>query len=193
MTFAAVLQASVKLPCASLHGFHHRQACRGRHDVAHLPASSPEPCRPCSDVAMDDLIHRAAAPRAAIKGGPPLSNPSHHQLPLSSLTLLDHIPLHISHRSSLIACRSTVEPPQKEKKIAAAPGDATCTRQTVVVDNVVAHLADHRRSTGELSDPLPTPPVSSRLAGDDDAREPLDRVLILRPRKELTVSLVMRH
>ncbi|KAK1613572.1 hypothetical protein QYE76_019089 [Lolium multiflorum] len=118
---------------------------------------------------MDDLIHRAAAPRAAIKGGPPLSNPSHHQLPLSSLTLLDHIPLHISHRRSPIARRSTMEPPQKEKKIAAAPGDATCTRRTAIVDNVAAHLADHRRSTGELFDPLPTPPVSSRLAGDDDA------------------------
>jgi hypothetical protein len=75
-------------------------------------------------------------------------------------------------------------------EIDAIPGDAAGTRRTAVDDNVPAHLAADRRSTGELADPLPSPPVSSFLAGEDDARAPLDLPLILRLKIELTVSLL---
>lgn len=54
---AAVLSTPIKLQSASLHGFHRRQACQDRTDVANTAASSPSSLRPCSDVAMDDLIH----------------------------------------------------------------------------------------------------------------------------------------
>jgi hypothetical protein len=75
-----------------------------------------------------------------------------------------------------------VEPPQKEEKIGATSSDATGTRRAAVLDNVAAHITDHRWSSGEHSDPLPAPPVRPLLAIDDDEREPLDHDLIVRPR-----------
>jgi hypothetical protein len=57
-----------------------------------------------------------------------------------------------------------VKPPQKPPEIDATSIDATCTRRTAVLDNVTVHLADDRRSAGELPDPLLTPPVSPPLA-----------------------------
>jgi hypothetical protein len=74
----------------------------------------------------------------------------------------------------------------------AIPGDATATRRFAVFDNVAAHLVADRRSAGELSNPLPSPCQYSPLAVDDDERDPLDRVLIVRRMLELTVSRVMR-
>jgi hypothetical protein len=62
----------------------------------------------------------------------------------------------------------------------AIPGDATATRSTAVFDNVAAHIFDDRRSSVELADPLPPPPVSPHLAGDDDVSGPLDLLLIVR-------------
>ncbi|KAK1645668.1 hypothetical protein QYE76_063473 [Lolium multiflorum] len=50
----------------------------------------------------------------------------------------------------------------------AAPGNATATRRFLIDDNVPAHTSDDRRSSDELSDPLPPPPVSPPLAGEED-------------------------
>ena len=142
---------------------------------------------------MGDLT---AAPRprlAAIKGALPSLNSSHRQPPLLSLTLLDHLHLDISHRSHPIASSVPVEPPQKPPEIDATSSDATGTRRTAVLDNVPAHIADHRRSSGELSDPLPVPPVRPHLAVDDDGCEPLDHDLIVRPSLVHTDSGLKTH
>jgi hypothetical protein len=69
----------------------------------------------------------------------------------------------------------------KPPKIDATSSDATGTRRTAVLDNVAAHIADHRRSSGERFDPLLTLPVSPPLTVDDDGCEPLDHDLIVRP------------
>jgi hypothetical protein len=113
--------------------FHHNQAWHDFIDSANSPASSPNPLRPCRHVTMDDLLHRAAAPRGAIKGGTPLSIPSQHSPLLSSLTLLD-----ISHHSPPISSSEPVEPPQKLPELGATPGDAACTWSLVVLDNAAA-------------------------------------------------------
>jgi hypothetical protein len=75
----------------------------------------------------------------------------------------------------------------------AIPGDATATRRIAVFDNVAAHITVDRRSFVALSDPLPSPPVSHLLAGDDDARRPSDPRLIQRRGKERTASPVKTH
>jgi hypothetical protein len=62
----------------------------------------------------------------------------------------------------------------------AIPGDATATRRTAVFDNVAAHISDDRRSSVELADRPPSPPVSPHLVGDDDVSEPCDPLLIVR-------------
>ncbi|KAK1666120.1 hypothetical protein QYE76_054279 [Lolium multiflorum] len=45
--------------------------------------------------------------------------------------------------------------------------------EILALDNVPAHISDDRRSSDELADPLPPPPVSPPLAVDDDASRPL--------------------
>ncbi|KAK1680422.1 hypothetical protein QYE76_041270 [Lolium multiflorum] len=74
----------------------------------------------------------------------------------------------------------SVKPPQTPPSIGASPGSAAGTRRFAVVDNAPAHIADHRWSSGELSDPLHAP-VSQPLAGDDDGRAPFDPLLIMEP------------
>jgi hypothetical protein len=176
-----------RLP-SSLRGFPRNQALRDRTATTKPPASSPSTPRPCRRVAMDDLTVAPRPRPAAIKGGLPSLKSSHHQHPLPSEPLLDHLHRHISHRSPPISPPEPVEPPQKEENIGATSSGTTRTRRAAVLDNIAAHIADHRRSAGELSYPLPAPSVSPPLAGDDDGRAPFDPILIQRPREKLTVS-----
>ncbi|KAK1606801.1 hypothetical protein QYE76_030474 [Lolium multiflorum] len=57
--------------------------------IKNTVASSPEPLRPCSVVAMDDLPVPSRPLSPAIKGGLSLAVFSHHLTPHSSLSLLD--------------------------------------------------------------------------------------------------------
>ncbi|KAK1686622.1 hypothetical protein QYE76_047470 [Lolium multiflorum] len=84
-------------------------------------------------------------------------------------------PPHRSNRK-IAAAASTRSSPEQE----AAIGDATASRRFLIHSNVAAHIADDRRSSDELADPLPPPPVSPSLIVDDDASRPCDRVLIAR-------------
>jgi hypothetical protein len=137
---------------------------------------------------------RNTRPRsAAIKGALPRSFLPHHLSPLFSLDLLHLLHLDIVHKSPSISSPEPVSHRRSSPEIDAIPGDAAGTRRTAVDDNVPAHLADDLRSAGELADPLPAPPVHAPLAVDDDELDPLDRVLIVRLRKELTVSRLMSH
>ena len=77
---------------------------------------------------------------------------------------------------------------RRSPSIGAAPGSNTGTRRFAIVDNDPAHLVDPRRSSGERSDPLPSPRQYPSLAGDDDGREPSDPSLIVRPGIAHTVS-----
>jgi hypothetical protein len=72
--------------------------------------------------------------------------------------------------------------------IGATSGDATRTRSSATLDNLLMRQRRRSPATGERSDPLASPPVSSCLAGDDDGRAPSDLVLIVRPRLIHTVS-----
>ncbi|KAK1685888.1 hypothetical protein QYE76_046736 [Lolium multiflorum] len=68
----------------------------------------------------------------------------------------------------IIAASSTRSSPKKET----TSGDATASRRFLIHSNVAAHTSDDRRSSDELADPLPPPPVSPSLVGDDDASRP---------------------
>jgi hypothetical protein len=69
--------------------------------------------------------------------------------------LLDSPP----HRPNckIVAAASTRSSPEKD----AAPDDATATVGFLIDDKVPAHIAIDRRSSDDLADPLPPPPVSS--------------------------------
>ena len=68
---------------------------------------------------------------------------------------------------------------QSSPEIDALPGDAAGTRRTAVDDNVPAHIADPRRSSDDLADPLPPSPVSPSLVVDDDEPQPSISLLIV--------------
>ena len=83
--------------------------------------------------------------------------------------------------------------PQHSPEKEAAPGDATASRSFLIYSNVAAHNSDDRRSSDDLSDPLPPPPVSLPLAGEDDPSGPSIHRLIARPSSPRTASRVTAH
>jgi hypothetical protein len=91
---------------ATIHHFRCRHARRTHCDARNLAASVPTPLRCCSTVDDDDLPTPPRHPLTAIKRDPPQPFPSHHHLPLSLLSLLDHFPLHITTGSRSISRRS---------------------------------------------------------------------------------------
>jgi hypothetical protein len=120
-TSAVVLRASVTRPSSPEPRFHRRQALRPRRDVAKPGASSPVPPCPCSRVATLDIIARPRPPSAAIKGATPAPKPSHNQLPLSLLSLLDHLSRSIHHRSPSIARRRPMSRHRSSRRIRPPP------------------------------------------------------------------------
>ena len=82
---------------------------------------------------------------------------------------------------------------RRSPSIGATPGSNAGTRRFAVVDNILAHTADHRRSSGELANPLGPPPVGFAPVADDDKPRPSIMLLILRPPFKHTVSAFKRH
>ncbi|KAK1601456.1 hypothetical protein QYE76_007797 [Lolium multiflorum] len=116
-----------------------------------------------------------AAGDASIHGSPPWPEHSHQArqrhrasaAPRSRASASPDSP-EASNRK-LAAAASTRSSPEQE----ATPGRAAATREILALDNVPAHISDDRRSSDELADPLPPPPVSPSLVVDDDASRPL--------------------
>ncbi|KAK1697844.1 hypothetical protein QYE76_014541 [Lolium multiflorum] len=86
----------------------------------------------------------------AIKGVLPRSKSSHHFTPLLPLILLEHshVPISSTEPQSIARASTVARLPE----LGAAPGAATCTRRTAVVDN----LAVHRRRSSPATVSPPT-------------------------------------
>ncbi|KAK1617729.1 hypothetical protein QYE76_023246 [Lolium multiflorum] len=160
--------STTRCPPAPVSPLPHRHACRNPHDARNVPASSPTPPSPCSAVATIACPAPPRPPLAPIKGGPPRAIRAQHSTPLSLLTLLDSSPPHIAAGSHSIARRSTASTAARAPLIEATSGDATCTRRSAVLDNLLLHRRPASPEPGELSDPPLSPPVTLVLVGDDD-------------------------
>jgi hypothetical protein len=138
------------------------------------------------------LLRPAASPRCYKRGTPLLKLSTHLASPLLSESpshlAAPHCPPESPNRYLTAALRRRRSP-----ELDAAPGDATATRRFVIVDNVAAHISDDRRSTVKLADPVPPPPVSSSLVGDDDVPRPFDPLLIVRPTLSVPLRWVKSH
>ncbi|KAK1647616.1 hypothetical protein QYE76_065421 [Lolium multiflorum] len=132
-----------------------RHLPRLRAPVAVATIACPAPPRP---------------PRASINRAFPRAIPTHHHLPLLSLTLLDSSPSHIIASSHLIASRSPVALPQKPPSNSSTSGAPTTTAELAVVDNVQQRQRRARRSSSTPSTPYRRRASTSPLVDLDDAR-----------------------
>jgi hypothetical protein len=152
-TFAAVLPAPVTLLHALVLHLLRHHARPTRHDASDLTPTLPYPFAARSTVATMHLPAPPRPPREPIKGARPSTHSAHQSLPLSLLSLLDHLPLHIFAGATSISRQSLwnsrrrsrrLEPPQATPPVPGASPSSTTSLHP---------LADDRRPP--VSPPTP--------------------------------------